>query len=364
VACIGCRSQPEDLQFSPLGRGEAAILFVGDILLADRATALIEAEGGDTLFDGLRPLLKSAQATALIGNQEGPITLRSKRHPPNKKWNYGAHPATSKALARAGFTHLSLANNHALDRGPAGLVETTDHLRAAGIVPFGAGSGLQQATQPALISAGRTTVAVVGTSHVWKPYRKANWGADKDHAGLSLNLDRYLVPALKRAQDTADITVVFTHWGREYKPVAPHQQREARLLFERGADVIIGHHSHEAQTFGWAEGKPVLWSLGNFAFGSMGRFKNDGGYGLVARVVLKAKQLHRIELAPILVDNERVGFRSRPLSRDRAQEVLTRLGPKGSQHFRVEGGIGILEPEPSAASSNSPPEKPGATEAR
>jgi len=346
MVCPACHDEPEELRFPPLRRGEAAVLFAGDILLGDHASTLIAREGGDAIFDKVRPLLRSARAAAIVGNQEGPITLHEKRFPPNKKWNYGAHPDTSSALARAGLTHLSLANNHALDRGQPGLLDTAAHLRAAGIVPFGAGANLAEATRPAVITAGHTTVAVVGTSHVWKPYRENAWGASDSRAGLSFNRDTYLRPALPSARKAADVVVLFTHWGREYKDVAEHQQREADLLFGLGADIVIGHHTHEAQRFGWRGDKPVLWSLGNFAFGSTGRFKAGGGYGLLARMVVAAGHIRRVELAPILVDNNRVKFQSRPATLDEAQAILQRLGPVNTPGFRIEAGIGILEPRP------------------
>ncbi|MFN0070900.1 MAG: CapA family protein, partial [Chloroflexota bacterium] len=119
------------------------IVWVGDILLGDAAESRLRAQGYSFPFQHLRAELA---ADFTIGNAEGPITTLKTKYFPDQQWSYNAQPAAAEALAQAGFRGLSLANNHAFDRGPDGLIDTLEHLRRVGIQPFGAGRDLDEAS--------------------------------------------------------------------------------------------------------------------------------------------------------------------------------------------------------------------------
>lgn len=331
-----------EVLFPPLAENEAAVLFLGDTMLGDAMQGELERHGYDHPFEKLADLLESGEAAAVVGNHEAPITDRTKRDRPNGKWNYACEPVSAGALARAGFTHLSLANNHAMDRGVEGLVDTIDHLEAVGIVVFGAGVDRDQTREPAVIQAGDTSVAVIGVMHPWSKYYD-RWQPDEQRGGIAFLDGGTANETARRARGLADVVVAFPHWGGTYGPVSSSQRR----LFERRlsgqVDVVVGHHSHEAQAIELIEGMPVLWSLGNGVFGTRGRFDRDKGYGLVVRLVVGGGRLLRVEVVPIQVDNRQVSYQPRPCPTEDAAGALQVLTVGTGDHFRVEDGVGILD---------------------
>lgn len=285
----------------------------------------------------------------MVANHEGPITARDEPEGTNPEWSYGADPASAPALREAGLTHLSLANNHALDRGVEGLLDTRRHLEQAGIVPFGAGADRVEALRPAVIEAGDTTVAVVGAMQRWRKYREAGWGATPSHGGVAY-LDAPTLPDLLPPRGVeADVVIAYPHWGSGYEPASDRMRTTAGKLVGRGADVVIGHHAHVAQAIEVVDGVPVLYGLGNAAFGSRGRFEGDDGLGLVARVVVAGGAVRRIELIAITTDNHRVRYQPRPVDEATASALLERLAAEGGAPLEVVDGFGVLQLDVSAA---------------
>ncbi len=132
------------------------------------------------------------------------------------------------------------------------------------------------------------------------------------------------------------------HWGATYEPVNWEQQQDAELAFDRGVDGIVGHHGHAAQRFELVDGTPVAWGLGNAAFGTRGRFGEEPGYGLVARLVVAGGAIVRLELVPIRVNNRRVDYRVEPCPLQEADEVLRSLN-RGDV-ASISDGVATLTP--------------------
>ncbi len=333
----------------PLGPGESAILFAGDNLLGDASVLWMKQKGDDWQFRRIDSLLKTADAAAIVVNQEGPVTTHNKRSRPNTTYNYKQPPRTMALFASKGITHLSVANNHALDRELVGLRDTIKHARAAGIVPFGGGENEAEARAPVIIDAGGTKVAVLGGAENWSSLRKNGWEAKAKRGGLFLLRDELLAPAVQAAREQADVVVWYPHWGENYTPIRPDQRELAVKLVASGADAIVGHHSHEAQSFGWVGGKPVAWSLGNLVFGTPGRFGDDKygeGWGLLLRMVLKDGAIDRFEFVPMEINNRINDYQPHPLTASRSREILKMFAHRESTPLRLVDGIGVMDAKP------------------
>lgn len=328
-------------QWPELAAGEEAIVFGGDTFLGLGAQRLLTAEGPGATLRDLAPLF--AGATAVVINQEGAITARPPVKGPNgTRKGYGAHPSTAAALAAAGVTHASLANNHALDRGLAGLRDSIRHLDEAGIAAFGAGEDVTEALQPVVIEAGGVRVGIVGMLHPWPKYWKADWAATEDRPGIAMLRKPRVVQAVAHARAVADVVVLFGHTGREYKPLHSSQRTEADWAVEAGVDLFIGHHSHVAQGWSHHDGLPVVWGLGNLAFGSSGRFGEDDGYGLLARLVLSEGAMDRVELLLIETNPRKTAYRSRPATLRVLDEVYADLATQGPTDLERRGDVAVL----------------------
>jgi poly-gamma-glutamate synthesis protein (capsule biosynthesis protein) len=177
---------------------------------------------------------------------------------------FRAQPGSLFSLKHAGFNMISLANNHMTDHGATALEETLDALKLLDLHYVGAGNNREQAYAPAIIEKKGWKVAFLAYADpIWSVVE-----AGTDPGVAHLREDEILGALNKLREDrSADIIIVSLHWGEEYshRPF-PAQRSLAKRIIEAGADAIIGHHPHVMQGVEWHQGKPILYSLGNFAF--------------------------------------------------------------------------------------------------
>ena len=305
----------------PAGGETTSVVSVGDILLGDAAKPLLKAKGYDWPFDGVRPLL--AKADLVIGNLEGPITATELKISQGKKYSYKVSAASGPALKRAGFHALSLANNHTLDYTVAGMRDTIANLRANGIAPFGAGENEREARRGLVYDFGTLRIGLLGYGEPWKETEGLGWEATGESPGCALLSEQNLAEDIARLRRFADIIVVSVHWGKNYQDVTNAQRQFGRRAIELGADIVNGHHPHVAQGIEVYQGKPIIYSLGNFVFGTRGRFPaGEQGYGLVSRWLFEGKKLKWMLHTPIAVNNKIVGFQPQRATPEAARQAL------------------------------------------
>ena len=238
------------------------VVLTGDILLDRGVRQVIERRGADHLFSpGVDSVLCSAQV--VVGNLECPATKIEA--PVFKRFIFRGEPEWLQTLHRHGFTHLNLANNHSIDQGREGLMDTHRNIQRAGMVPIGAGATMDEASQPVLLAESPRRVYLVPSLRL----ALENYAYLPDQPCVSQEpMDSLLerVRMLKRAYSTA-IVIVSLHWGGEHtlQPV-PRQRVEAHQLIMAGADVIVCHHTHTLQTIEEFRGKKIYYSIGNFIF--------------------------------------------------------------------------------------------------
>ena len=331
----GCGEVPEAAP-PPADRSEAPtfrILWLGDTLLADAAEPLLAANGYAWAFDRLRPL---PDADYVIANAEGPITPETAVHDPSQTWSYAARPEAARAMAAEGVAAVGLANNHALDRGPAGLADTIEHLGASGGTAFGAGADLDAALRPLIVETphGRIGVVAFGQGGGVRE------NAAEDRSGIAVLTRCNATAGAARAREAgARWLVAFVHWGVNYGELLHAQRRQAALLAGAGYDLVVGHGPHIAQPIEVVDGVPVLYSLGNWVFGTPGRFSAEApGVGLMVTTAFGPDGLEELRLHCIRTDNHEVGFQPRRCSRAEADAVLRAVHPD----IAVEDGVGVL----------------------
>lgn len=252
VLFASCTNQPEEL---------LSICFTGDVLLDRGVRQQIEKKGVDYLFESVTPIFQSCDATVI--NLECPVTTSTT--PIYKKYIFRAEPEWLPALRKAGITHATLANNHSIDQGRSGLIDTYQNLLAVGISSIGYGKNSAEACSPILIQKGDIKVALFST--VTLPLE--NWSFLEDSPGInqqSIEALKENIQSYKKLYPKNYI-VVLLHWGVEYQTnPTPYQRRAAHGIIRSGADAIIGHHPHVIQKEEYFEGKPIFYSLGNFIF--------------------------------------------------------------------------------------------------
>jgi poly-gamma-glutamate capsule biosynthesis protein CapA/YwtB (metallophosphatase superfamily) len=310
----------------------ARIAFLGDTLLGDAARPVLGEQGYGYALDGIRHLW--ADADLVVANIECALTTRSQRAPKpdrsqqtgrNRTW-YRADPASAHTLADQGIGVASLANNHVSDFGPSGVLDTMAALDAAGIAHCGAGRTDTAARRPVTVPVNGLRVGFLSAMQRYEMYLAEEVYARRGNPGPArLRMSR-LAPDIAALRAEVDLCVVLVHWGRNYRPVTARQRRLARDIVAAGADVVVGHHPHIAQPVVAVDGVPVLYSLGNAAFGTLSRhFPVQPPYGLVAVVDAEAHRVAGLDLRLIEVDNRVVGFQPRPAEGPAASAFLSSL---------------------------------------
>ena len=238
------------------------VVLTGDILLDRGVRQTIEHRGVDHLFsDGLVSVFHAAQL--VVGNLECPATKIEA--PVFKRFIFRGEPEWLNTLKDHGITHLNLANNHSIDQGRQGLLDTKQNIIEAGMVPIGAGENMDEAAQPVLLAEHPRKVWLVASLRL----ALENYAYLPDKPCVSQEpMDSLLerVNRLRKADSTA-IIIVSLHWGGEHtlQPV-PSQRIEAHQLILAGADVLVCHHTHTFQTVEDFHGKKIYYSVGNFIF--------------------------------------------------------------------------------------------------
>ncbi|MEY4722505.1 MAG: hypothetical protein RLZZ324_18 [Candidatus Parcubacteria bacterium] len=273
---------------------EALILAVGDIMLSRSVAAAIKENKGDVRwpFAQLRDMLRAPDLT--FANLETPVTPGRVIKP--GEMTFRTDPAALEGLSDAGVDVVSLANNHTPNFGSKGLIDTLARLDAAGIAHAGAGADIDAALTPAITKAGKLTVA-------WLAFNDADvvppsYGAAKDHPGTAIMDVARVTAAVRDARTHANLVFVSMHSGHEYTTEADDHQKEfAHAAIDAGAAAVIGHHPHVVQPVEIYQGKPILYSLGNFIFDQT--FSSDTMDGLTALLHVNAKGVTRVEFIPV-----------------------------------------------------------------
>lgn len=241
---------------------DVTIHFVGDIQFSGKVAELLEKNGYDYPFQKLGNLFKDDDLT--IGNLETPVTTGG-TGAANKTYVYKSSPKALAAMADAGFDAVNLANNHILDQGVEGLVDTLGYLKEYGIAHTGAGMNQDEAYAPTYLERKGMKIALLGFSRV---VPETSWKAEGNRAGVAeAYSSTAAVKAIQDARNNADLVIVVAHWGVE-RVSTPNddQTRLAHEFVDAGADLVIGGHPHVLQGMEYYKGKWIAYSTGNFIF--------------------------------------------------------------------------------------------------
>lgn len=317
---------------------EIRVVAVGDIMLGGSAAPELHHRGYDYPFERVRGLL--AGAHVVFGNLEGPLTARG-TPVPDKQYVFRSPPQlVAPALRRAGFNVLSLANNHILDYGVEGLADTMAALDAAGIRYAGAGPDARAARRAAIVEAGGARVAVLAYSLT---FPESFW-AGPDRPGTAFGHAEHVQADVRAARREADLVLVSFHWGREGSTeLRDYQPMLARAAIDAGAHAVLGHHPHVLQGVERYRHGVILYSLGNFVFGS---YSPSAQRSVVAELRFRAGRLAGLRLTPINVKNAEVVFQPQPLAGRAAEEVVAHLQQLSAALGTVlaaHDGVAVLE---------------------
>jgi len=243
---------------------------------ADDDRTITLAFGGDVHFEGVSraalgtglPTVRRmlAKADVAMVNLETAITTRGTPAP--KQFVFRAPARALTDLTKAGVDVVTLANNHGMDFGRTGLDDTLRAAAAARLPLIGAGPDADAAFAPWTTTVRGLDLAVFAATDVLDSFAQTTWVAGRSTSGLASAKDpSRLLAAVRAANRTADVVVVYLHWGQEMSTCPSERQRSlARELAVAGADLVVGSHAHVLQPGGRVAGAYVHYGLGNFVF--------------------------------------------------------------------------------------------------
>lgn len=257
-------SEPVDTSF------DFTICFAGDINLDENwdTTRFLDTQPGG-IYDCISSELTEVMRAADIMCLNNEFTYSTGGAPlPGKAYTFRADPERVEVLDQLGVDAVTLANNHVYDYGKEALLDTFTVLEEAGVPYFGAGRNLEEAMQPLYLEVDGKTVALVAASRAEK--NKMTPQATDSEPGILRCYDTELfLQAIQEGKANADFCIAFVHWGTEYSYDLERVQLDTgKAYLDAGADVVIGAHSHCLQGMEYYDGKPIIYSLGNYWFNS------------------------------------------------------------------------------------------------
>jgi poly-gamma-glutamate synthesis protein (capsule biosynthesis protein) len=286
-------------------------------------------------------VLAEAAPDARIVNLETSVTSAD-TFAPDKEIHYRMHPANLSALAVARPDVTVLANNHVLDFGRPGLLETLDALARAGLRTAGAGRDAEEAYAPAAIPLPgdrRLLVFALGARSSGIP---SGWAATADRPGVAYVPE--LSPAaadavlrhVRRARRAGDLIVVSVHWGTNWGFRVPREQvRFAHALVDGGVDIVHGHSSHHPRPLEVYRDRLILYGCGDFVDDYEGitgyeEYRDDLRLAYLASVEADSGRLAGLRMVPLRARRMRL----EPASRADRAWLRTTLD-------RISGGVRV-----------------------
>jgi len=282
------------------------LMAVGDVMLDRFVGRAIDRFGPRYPFARVRKTLN--RANIVYANLECPLTTEQKVLA--KRFVFRVKPGSVGVFNLKPLTVLSTANNHSLDCGRKGLAQTLETLDRHHLQHAGAGSTEDAAWQPLIVQRKGLKVAFIAVSDF--PETVAG-----DSPVVCYYDEARLKTSIQRARKSADIVVVCPHWGIEDTTVTSERvKREARLISDDGADLILGCHPHVLQSVTWLT-RPdggrtcVAFSMGNFVFDTTRALQTKTG---IFSFTLNRRGVSASKLLPATIVNCQPRIDSSPIA--------------------------------------------------
>lgn len=275
-------------------RATATLLVAGDVSATGRVEEPLSGGAAVPVWGDLGPIVRAADFS--IVNVECPLTRR-----PEPIRKVGPHlwgpPEAAGGIRAAGFDAAGLANNHILDAGPLGVMDTVAACEGAGLAWVGAGRDLTQATQPLSTTVNGLQLCVLAVAEnefsTTRGTAPGAWPFDV------IDNSRQI----ETASRSSDFVLVTVHGGVEsYALPTPALQKACRFFVERGADAVVCHHSHVAGGYEWYRDRPIVYGTGNLLFDWGDRAEEEWCLGYAVSLTITPHRVEELRLVPYRQD--------------------------------------------------------------
>jgi poly-gamma-glutamate capsule biosynthesis protein CapA/YwtB (metallophosphatase superfamily) len=282
------------------------LMLGGDVMLGRLVKEQIELRGASYPLGAIAALMREADLT--IVNLECAITASNQLWPGRPKaFYFGAPPEAVRSLAEAGVDGVTLANNHVLDFGVAGLRDTLRHLKEHGIGQAGAGRDIADALAPVYFERNGIRFGMVAYCD-----HQPDFAATEHTPGIAYldvedearALEEFQRGLARIKSAPVDWPILSLHWGPNMvnRP-SPSFKRLAHAAIDMGYALLFGHSAHVFHGIEIYRGRPIFYAAGDLVddYYVDPAFRND--HQLLFELTLDRTGLRRIDLHPVFIDD-------------------------------------------------------------
>lgn len=277
------------------------ILIGGDYCPQDRISTLVENKHFEKIFGDTIQLIKYADISIL--NLECPVVYNSEKAIIKAGPNLKGPLAMIEALKYAGVNIVTLANNHFLDYGKQGALNTFKELKRFEIGYLGADDDLNNAAKPLIKEIDDITIALFNVC-------ESEFSIARMNAPGSNPIDLVdLIYRIKEIRNQVDYIILIVHGGHEhYQLPSPRMKKLYRFFIDEGVDVVVNHHQHCYSGYEKYKGKYIFYGLGNYCFDNKKKRDSIWNEGILLELNLDKTDVN-FELHPFIQCNRNVGVR-------------------------------------------------------
>lgn len=300
----------------------AEITIAGDLCFAEDGFVLDHYDTVNDLEQCISPeiLEITNQSDIFYLNHEYCISDRGEPLE-GKYYTFRANPERMELLKQMGTDIVSLSNNHVFDYGKDALLDTTDLLDKAGIPYVGGGRNIEEAKRPIYFIVNGIKIGFVGASNGEK--NKYTPQATEEEPGILRAYDTTeFNQVILEASKECDYLIAYIHWGTEdTNYYNADQERWGREFLSSGADIVIGGHPHVLQGMEYVDGKPIVYSLGDFWF------NHETKYTGVLKLHISQEGLEEMSFVPCLQTNFTTQYLAAKEEQEEVYSFLEMLSP-------------------------------------
>ena len=266
------------------------ILVAGDFCPRGRVSTKFEGEDYKAVFSDVREL--TSEVDLSVVNLECPVLLSTAKPIEKNGPNLSCGPYGVAAIKWAGFSCVTLANNHILDYGNKGVADTLKELEGNEVDYVGGGLNLNEASSIYYKDINGYRLAIINCCE-----HEFSIATNKSAGSNPLNpIQQYY--AIREAKKQADFVLLIVHGGHEHFQLpSPRMVETYRFFIDAGADAVINHHQHCYSGYEIYQGKPIFYGLGNFCFDSFNKPTKEWTEGY-AVILDFSKESIRFDLHP------------------------------------------------------------------
>lgn len=312
------------------------LLVAGDVMFDWGLRDVMQKKGFYAPVEGLLPIFEEVDFRMV--NLETPVSSSFVNIDKTKAYVFNAKPEELKVLKYLNIDLVFLANNHSMDYGKKGLEETLENLKKYEISFVGAGLNFSEAIKPFLLKTDFGNLVIYSRSAIGESRLFAN---DKK-AGAAFFYPNELVKIASNKKEK-EILIASLHWGIEYSPEPTALQiSQAHALIDAGFKIVVGHHPHIPQGIEKYKDGIIVYSLGNFIFGSRNPYIT---HNLITIFHFRDQKLIQCEIIPVFGKFQKTEHVIYPLEKKEAEEFLLEisiLSEKLGTQIEIENGRGYI----------------------